>query len=102
MMRAAIVSALRRVPLARAARMVALASLAAALISAAQIRASAQSSAVDTATSRRLTDYLRKHRLPLVGGQVTRDDAGGTLVMIPVLLSPLRRLRHPAEVGALA
>ncbi len=62
--------------------MVALASLAAALVSAAQIPASAQTGAVDTATSQRLTDYLRKHRLPLVGAQITRDDNGETQVML--------------------
>ena len=49
---------------------------------AAQIPASAQTSTVDTATSQRLTDYLRKHRLPLVGAQITRDDSGGTQVML--------------------
>ncbi len=62
--------------------MVALAALAAALVSAAQIPASAQTGTVDTATSGRLTDYLRKHRLPLVGAQITRDDKGGTQVML--------------------
>jgi len=62
--------------------MAALGSLAAALLSVAQIPASAQTGTVDTATSRRLTDYLRKHRLPLVGAQVTRDDNGGTQVML--------------------
>jgi len=62
--------------------MVALAALAATLISAAQIPAAAQTGSVDTATSQRLTDYLRKHRLPLVGAQVTRDDNRGTQVML--------------------
>ncbi len=75
-------SAFRRVDLARAARMAALVVLAAALVSLAQIPARAQSSTVDTATSRRLTDYLRKHRLPLVGAQITRGDDGGTQVML--------------------
>jgi opacity protein-like surface antigen len=58
------------------------AALAVAVISAAQIPASAQTNTVDNATSQRLTDYLRKHRLPLVGAQITRDDSGGTQVML--------------------
>ena len=37
----------------------------------------AQSRSVDTAASQKLTDYLRKHRLPLVGAQVTQDSSGG-------------------------
>src|ERR1700688_1059577 len=45
-------------------------------------RSQSGTSGVDTATSQRLTDYLRKHRLPLVGAQITRDAAGGTQVML--------------------
>ena len=58
------------------------AALAVALISAAQIPAAAQTNTVDTTASQRLTDYLRKHKLPLVGAQITRDDSGGTQVML--------------------
>ena len=79
MARIATPPALRRACMAHVARVIALAGV---LVVAAPALAGAQSSTVDTATSQRLTDYLRKHRLPLVGAQITRESDGGTQVML--------------------
>ncbi len=79
MARIATPPALRRACLARAARLITLAGV---LVAVAPALAGAQSGTVDTATSQRLTDYLRKHRLPLVGAQIIRDNDGGTQVML--------------------
>jgi hypothetical protein len=43
--------------------------------------AAAQSSNVDTDTSARLTKYLHKNRLPMVGAQVSNTSAGHQLML---------------------
>ncbi|HKV53861.1 MAG TPA: hypothetical protein VJN94_04390 [Candidatus Binataceae bacterium] len=42
----------------------------------------AQTYTVDTGASTSLTDYLRKHRLPLVGAQVLKDHSGDARVVL--------------------
>ena len=71
--------ALRRTCMARVARVITLAGV---LVAVAPALTRAQSGTVDSATSQQLTDYLRKHRLPLVGAQITGDNSGQTQVML--------------------
>jgi hypothetical protein len=56
--------------------------LAAMVAVAAAVAAHAQSYTVDPDSSRQLTDYLKKSRLPLVGAQVMHTDAGDRQVML--------------------
>src|SRR5271167_3059244 len=43
--------------------------------------AAAQSSNVDTTTSTKLTNYLHKNRLPMVGAQISNTSAGRRLML---------------------
>jgi hypothetical protein len=52
------------------------------LLFAGSMAARAAAQTVDQTASRALTDYLRKHRLPLVGGQVSTQDDGRTEVVL--------------------